>query len=54
MIIDIETLFQNLSDSVQYHEDAAVIVYKECIDSGRWNSNDTYLSFLKKYREEKE
>lgn len=33
MIIDIETLFQNLSDSVQYQEDAASIVYKECIDS---------------------
>ena len=33
IIIDVETLFQNLSDSVQYQEDAASIVYKECIDS---------------------
>ncbi|MBQ3783095.1 MAG: type 2 lantipeptide synthetase LanM [Lachnospiraceae bacterium] len=33
IIIDVETLFQNLSDSVQYQNDAASIVYKDCIDS---------------------
>lgn len=48
VIIDIETLFQNLSDTVLYQDNAASAVYKSCIDSVGGTAMVPIVAFSKK------